>query len=382
MKPSFWAADTFRFAVTGENTHRFLNRAAAAGVRLRHVLPEKDGFTATAAGPDRRRLEQIACDGGWTFTVTARRGPGRRTESLLQTRPGLAAGAVLFVVLLHFLGNFVWCIDFGAMDIDLQPALRALLADCGIREGTRLTKPLLQAAQAQMLRRSETFGWISLNFTGGCLSIESTPTQTQLVRGETPRQALYAKADGEILAVEIESGFPAVQVGDMVTGGQLLAAAEKLDRKGNAVPQGASGRVLARVKKQYTAAQPLTVESLLYTGKSAEETTLYIPGFTRTAEPETPVVGQAQTAWEPLRLGRLALPACVCRTTTWEQTTETLTYEEHTAAALALRACRAALLRDFPDAEIEAEQREISAADGQAEAAVTYIFTANIAVRP
>lgn len=382
MKLSFWAADTFRFAVTGQSTHRFLNRAAAAGVRLRRVLPEKDGFTAAADGPDRRRLEQIARDGGWTFTVTVRRGPGRRAETLLQTRPGLAAGAVLFVVLLRFLGGFVWCIDFGAMDADLQPDLRTLLADCGIREGTHLTKPLLQAAQAQALRRSETFGWISLNFTGGCLSIESTPTQTQFVREETPRQALYAKADGEILAVEIESGFAAVQVGDTVTKGQLLAAAERFDRKGNAVPQGAGGRITARVQNRYTAAQPLTAETTLYTGKSAEETTLYIPGFSRTTEPEAPVAGQAQTVWEPLRLGRLALPACICRTTTWEQTTETLTYPEHTAAALALRACRAALLRDFPDAEIEAEQRKISAADGQAEATVTYIFTANIAARP
>lgn len=382
MKIQLWAADTFRFAVTGQAAYRFLNRAAAAGVRLRRIQWQKDGITAMAGGPDRRRLEQIAQDGGWAFTVTARRGPGRQAEALLQRRPGLAAGAVLFWVLLRFLGSFVWCVDFGAMDADLQPAVRALLADCGIREGTCLTKPLLQAAQAQALRRSETFGWISLNFTGGCLSIESTPAQTQTVRGETPRQALYAKADGEILAVEIESGFAAIQVGDIVTEGQLLAAAEKLDRKGNAVPQGAHGRVVARVRRQYTAAQPLTVETTVYTGRSAEETTLYLPGFARTTTPETPLTGSPQTEWEPLRLGRLALPAGICRTTTWEQTAQTVTYPAHTAAALALRACRAQLLRDFPDAEIEAEQREISAQESAETALVTYIFTADIAEYP
>ena len=52
------------------------------------------------------------------------------------------------------------------------------------------------------------------------------------------------------------------------------------------------------------------------------------------------------------------------------------------AAALALRACRAALLAEFPDAVIEAEQREISAQEGTETAAVTYIFTANIAAPP
>lgn len=39
-------------------------------------------------------------------------------------------------------------------------------------------------------------------------------------------------------------------------------------------------------------------------------------------------------------------------------------YSEAAAAALALRACRAVLLAEFPDAVIEAEQREISAQEG------------------
>ena len=42
----------------------------------------------------------------------------------------------------------------------------------------------------------------------------------------------------------------------------------------------------------------------------------------------------------------------------------------------------AALLAEFPDAVIEAEQREISTQEGAETAAVTYIFTANIAAPP
>lgn len=379
MKLQLWAADVFRFAVTGTEPHRFLNRAAAAGVHLRRVRWQKDGCTATAGGADRRRLEQLAREGGWTLTVTARRGPGRRAEALLRTRLGLAVGAVLFFALLQLLGGFVWCIDFGAMDADLQPAMRALLADCHIQEGTRLTPPLLQAAQAQALRQSEVFGWISLNFTGGCLLIESTPAQSRTVQQTPPPQGLCAKADGKILAVETQSGFALVKVGDTVIRGQPLASAERLDRKGRAVVQGAAGRITARVEKQYTADQPLTAEAALYTGRSAEEVTLYLPGCTRTAAPAVPLEGERQTAWEPLRLGRLALPGCLRHVTTWEKTTGTLTYSEPTAAALALRRCREQLLQEFPDAEIEAEQREISASDGVARAAVAYIFTADIA---
>lgn len=94
-----------------------------------------------------------------------------------------------------------------------------------------------------------------------------------------PPQGLCAKADGKILAVETQSGFALVKVGDTVIRGQPLASAERLDRKGRAVVQGAAGRITARVEKQYTADQPLTAEAALYTGRSAEETTLYLPGL-------------------------------------------------------------------------------------------------------
>jgi len=65
VKLRLWAADTFRFSVQGSEIHRFLNHAAAAGVRLRCVRWQKDGCSAAADGIDRRRLEKIAADGGW-----------------------------------------------------------------------------------------------------------------------------------------------------------------------------------------------------------------------------------------------------------------------------------------------------------------------------
>ena len=152
-----------------------------------------------------------------------------------------------------------------------------------------------------------------------------------------------------------------------------------LDRMGNAVPQGAWGRIVARVQKQYTAAQALEYEALIYTGRSSAAETLYLPGYAHTWPAETPLAGEEQTEWLPLRLGRLALPACICRVTTWAQQTQPVRLTDTTAAALAVRACRAQLLRDFPDAEIEAEQRETTTENGTAAAAVTYIFTADIA---
>ena len=120
----------------GPEIHRFLNHAAAAGVRLRRVRWQKDGCSAAAdAAWTAVGWKKIAADGGWVITVTARRGPGRRAETLLQTRPGLAAGHDFVFVLLKFLGGFVWCVDFGAMDADLQPTMRP--AACRLRLSMR-----------------------------------------------------------------------------------------------------------------------------------------------------------------------------------------------------------------------------------------------------
>ena len=54
----------------------------------------------------------------------------------------------------------------------------------------------------------------------------------------------------------------------------------------------------------------------------------------------------------------------------------------HAAQALALRACRAQLYREFPDAIIEAERRSIDPGEDAAACTVTYIFCANIAEKP
>ena len=86
------------------------------------------------------------------------------------------------------------------------------------------------------------------------------------------------------------------------------------------------------------------------------------------------------TELSPLRLGRLALPGAWLVTTQREYHAETISYNADTARALALRQCLQLLRQDYPDAVIEAEQREVTADDASVNAAIRYIFRANIAV--
>ena len=123
-----WRADSIRFAVSGRGAQHFLSAAAARCVRLENIRCTGTGYEATAAGADAAILRELAVKGGWELTVRSRRGPGRFVERLL-ARPGVPAGAALFLVLVRLLTGFVWAVDFGNVEPETIPALRQLLAE-------------------------------------------------------------------------------------------------------------------------------------------------------------------------------------------------------------------------------------------------------------
>lgn len=379
MKDKFWIVDRFRFRITGKNPQRFVSCAAARGIRLAGLRREQDSITALAFGADHAALSALAAEGGWQIFLVKRRGPGRLLEALL-ARPGLAVGGILFFVLLHFLTAFVWMIDFGALDPQVQDRMRELLAGCGITEGAYMCRENLQTAQTLALQQSDIFGWITLNFTDGCLWIESTPAEYQSIREAPPLQPLYAKEAGTILAVRTQSGFTAVTPGQSVEKGQLLVDVVRLDRDGKEVLQGASGEILACIEKSYTAFQPLQSTQTLLHGPSLVRVQYVVLGQTFPQQDTTlPEGALVQTDWEPLQLGRLRLPASRCQKTAWLREEETLTYTEETATSLAKRACRAQLFAEFPDAEIQTQQSKIEPTPEGCSCTITYRFYANIA---
>ena len=373
-----WRADRVRFSMAGAGAQNFLSMAARYGVRLHGVRYTGDGYVGIAAGQDRKKLEKIAARGGWTLTFAARRGPGALLDGVLR-RPGLAAGALAFFLLARLLGNFVWAIDFASLDGIQQQQLRTWMAGHEVYEGCYLTQETLQALQESLALEAETYGWLSLNFTGGCLFVESTPLQSQQIESPAQGVALYAKADAQVLATDVESGFCVVQPGQYVAGGQLLANATKLDRSGGAVVQSARGGVLGRIEKSYTAAQPFETSQPVLALHGIQQDTLYLLGRMFEREDTALAPGVQKTEWLPLQWGRVALPGCIKRVTTWEQAPGSITYSPEMAGAMARRSCRLQLLEEYPDAQLEEERFEEDAAE-EARCTAYYVFQANIAI--
>lgn len=376
----FFAADRLRVGWQGKQAQLLLTAAAAAGVRLRRVRCAGQGYAATIAGRDLRRLRALARTQGMQLQLLRRVGPGR-LAARLWARPGVLAGAALFAVLVWWCGGYVWTIDFGTLDADAALAVRAVLAEQGIREGSRPDAAQLQAARQSLAAGTASFGWVELNFAAGRLTVESTPLAQQPVRTATPETALYAAADAEVLAVRVESGFAAAAPGQYVAKGQLLANAQRADRDGDPVYQSASGSVIGRMRLTVTATQPLTAEAVVLTGRCTVRRTLYLAGACLPLdETAAPADALAQQSWQPLQLGRLALPGCLHTVRYWVRAAQTVTYTPQAAAALARRSCRQQLLAAWPDAQIEQQTLTCQEENGAVHCRAEYVFCADIAV--
>lgn len=378
QKSALWADRVF-FEVKGAGAKRFLSLAARQGASLSGLSCTKEGYVGYVSGKTVPRLEKAAGAAQAELHIRKRHGPGRWLERLM-ARPGLLAGLGVFFLLQWYLSGFVWAIDFGEMEPARQAYFRTALAGQGIWEGAYVQEEELRRAQDAIELEMQDAGWLSLNFTGGCLFVEENERETQQIRQETQPQALYAKTGGQVLSIELESGFAEVSAGQYVAEGQLLANGQKADRKGQAVVQGASGQILGRVCQSYTARQPLQTQIQVLTGTVQEKETWHLLGRTWEKAPENPMPGAyTVTEWIPLRLGRLALPGCVSRTTCWETGTRTEIYTEETAEAMAARSCRQLLLQEFPDAELETETLTFETADGIVTCRAEYVFCAEMA---
>ncbi|MGN0983244.1 MAG: sporulation protein YqfD [Gemmiger sp.] len=377
MRGNTWRADRFRFVIRGGGAQRFLSRAAGQGIRLRRLRWMEGGYSGVANGGDRWHLQALAKEGGWEFLVEERRGPGTALEKML-ARPGILLGLVLFLALVKLLTGFVWAIDFGGLDDRIIAMLREELAANSIWEGAWLPRERLQQAQQRLSAQSDSFGWISLNFTGGCLFVESTEAQYQTVQPPPSASELTAKAGGQVLAVQIDSGFALVKPGQYVEQGQVLANAVRPDRDGDPVTQSARGHVTARVIQRYTGVKPLQSTQPLLTGARTSRYTLFLPGGSWQQEKET-TDGLLQREWIPLTLGRVALPGCLVRETWWEQRPCSITLSSQAARALARRDCMLQLLADFPDAQIESIQYAEREDGGIVRCSALFTFCADIA---
>lgn len=143
----------------------------------------------------------------------------------LRKRPLLIAGMILAFLLSYISQYWVWFVRVeGAEEIPRDQILRTISEE-GVRFGVWGPALDTQYLKNRMLNRIPELRWLAVNREGGIAHVlvsERDPKLSGLDMDLVTN--VIASTDGIITGISVLNGFPAVQIGDAVTKGQLLVS--------------------------------------------------------------------------------------------------------------------------------------------------------------
>lgn len=210
------------FEIDG-NGSRFLNLAVKSGLTLWGFQRGKDKkMIARIKARDYKKLRHIKRRCGVKLLCTKKRGLPFFTARVLK-RKGLLAGAAVFVMLYFFLGSFVWDVSVSGIDRLTENAVMQAAKEAGVFEGAAKDSFDPAKAAQSIMRSTAGISWISVN-TDGCyvkIELKESEKKPEITNQQVPSN-IVAETEGQILAIEAQSGMPQVSIGDTVIKGQLL----------------------------------------------------------------------------------------------------------------------------------------------------------------
>ncbi len=359
-----WLCGWVRFETDGDAAGRLLTLAAQNGIALWNTARTDTRFSACCRANAYSRLRPVARRCGRRLRVCERHGAAfvlRRYHA----RVGLIFGVLAYAVLLSWFSSRIWVVDIHGLQHADETALCTLLAEHGVCVGAKKQGVDSIAVRLDALTRLEDISWLAVNLNGCVAQIEVKETNPQEVPlAPNAPSNLIAAHDGQIVAVEITEGVAAVQVGDAVAKGNLLASGVIESEQGTTLHR-SSGRVLAKTTREITVEIPLNEQQLRPCGRPRETFTLqffgrHIPLYDSDIVTENCRVEVHRTT---LSLGGVALPLGwhIRRYTPQSFQTVTRTAEEaHALANAALADKEAALqaLGEITQRSVTARQTE------------------------
>lgn len=205
----------------GRRLEAFINSAVAAGIhlwRLERAAPHL--LIARTDAADFARLARAGRRVGVHVIVLQKFGlPFAMFRA--RRRRGFVVGAVLFVVSLYVLAQFVWFVRVEGT-ADLRPeAVLAAVAEAGLRPGVLRDDIQPDVVTHALHKQLPLIAWTAVEMRGALATVrvvERTVADPQLhVSGH-----IVAAHDGIVERIAVTQGHALVDIGDTVEAGQLL----------------------------------------------------------------------------------------------------------------------------------------------------------------
>lgn len=214
-----------RLNMRGTSPERFLNLCTLAGLNVWQVKKEQANLLFYMEIRDFKRCAPLARKAGVRLHIVEKRGlPVFLWRN--RKRKWWAVSFVLFFLLLLFLAQFIWEIDWSGNRRYTESELNHYLQTLQIEEGIPKKRISCARLEEELRESFEDITWVSVRLHGTRLFIRlresEVPVRQEVESGEACD--LTAVSDARITSVIVRSGIPLVQAGDTVEKGQLLVS--------------------------------------------------------------------------------------------------------------------------------------------------------------
>ena len=265
-----------RVRVTGASVERFLNLLSHLQIEFWDIERRDElHIELSMCRKEKKRLKDIALRSFCSTEILSERGIGLLLRPL-RKRPVLVLGIALVIGLSFFLQSFVWVISVeGEGTLHKEVILREL-ERLDIRFGSRAASIDPQLTKMQMLNAVPELSWLSVNRSGGKLTVlftERFPEPKERLPYETG--SIVASRDGIITDYSILEGMRLCKRGDTVKEGQILVSGyEDYGLYLRAVC--AEAEIYARTWHAGTVVTPANLSEKRYTGRQWTQVTLLL----------------------------------------------------------------------------------------------------------
>lgn len=369
------------FYAGGKFPERFMNVTARYGINLWNAVPEDGGISGSMYLCDYRRIRPAARKSGVRVRVRRRHGVPFFINRC-KPRAGLAAGALVGLIVLLILSNFIWSVRIVGSDNISDTYLLGVLKENGVSVGAYKNNLDVQGIERKILLKVKQIGWMSINITGNVVNAEiKEKAEKPTIDSGTKPCNIKAKCDGVITDIKATSGTTEVLRGSGVSKGDLLVSGITETKLETTRYVRAKAEVFADVSEERKIKIP---KKNNYCFLTENKTQRYRAHFLWLDFPCSlsfdcykSFMGSVRT--QNLFLNDVVLPAGISTLTTYEAGEMSVTTDKNTAKKIALNDALLYEVFSKPDSVVVKREINISEEKGGYNADVNYIFNENIA---
>lgn len=230
----------------------FVNSCYLCGVNVYDLKRKDDSVFAKCSAADYKKLHRIAHKNGGVVRIKKRVGllfPFLK----LKNRWGLFAGALAFVIIINFLGGFVWNVEVRGNDKIETGELLAFCEKNGLHSGVYWSNENADKLEGLIMTSFDDCGWVHINRFGSAARIDISEAVIKPdVDDNTGVANLKAVKDGIIVKTTVKNGWQTAFIGDGVTKGDILVSGvyENKEKKINLFAH-AAGEFIAQVNEPF-----------------------------------------------------------------------------------------------------------------------------------